>query len=142
MCMCAFLIYIVWIALKLPISFVAILQRKRTIHWSNQARTRLTSLFRAALIFPPCSLPATRFHSRRKYRNEQLQRHIQIFDDVAMDDMDQLASTYSVPSIDTASTEEIFTLLHSSVKETPSDPHLTSIIYHLLLVPGRVNMPL
>ncbi len=76
----------------------------------------------------------TRYH--RKYRSEQLNRHIQIFDDVALDDMDQLASQYKVDTIDTTNIDSTFSLLRSSLADSPSFPYLQSLVYHLLLVPG------
>ena len=43
----------------------------------------------------------------RKLKNEHLTKHILIYEDVALDDMDQLASAYSVGTIDLTNTNEV-----------------------------------
>ena len=61
---------------------------------------------------------------------------MQIFEDVALDDMDQLAAAYSVGSIDLQNTQEVFALLKNTLEHSPSYPYFQSILCHMLSVQG------
>lgn len=75
----------------------------------------------------------------KKYGNQQLIKHVEIFDDVSLDDMDQLAAAYAVQNIDLHNTLEVFQHLDRNLQDTPAYVYFQSIICHLLSLPGDIK---
>lgn len=72
------------------------------------------------------------------YNNTQLQKHLEIFEDVMLDDQDQFAAQYKLKKhLDTTDAVEVLGHLQKKYQNTAAHPYLMSILMHLLQVPGR-----
>eukprot|EP00041_Stephanoeca_diplocostata_P018699 m.394784 g.394784 ORF g.394784 m.394784 type:complete len:448 (-) comp21092_c1_seq11:271-1614(-) len=72
----------------------------------------------------------------RKYESEALEKHIRIFDDVYLDDIDAVNTRFGVDQIDSSNAVEMATLLADSLKQTPAYENLTSLLHHIVILPG------
>lgn len=72
----------------------------------------------------------------RKYESEALEKHMRIFDDVYLDDMDSVTTRFGVEQIDSNNAIEMATLLADSLKKTPAYEYFTSLLHHIVILPG------
>lgn len=71
----------------------------------------------------------------RKYENETLDRHIEFFEMVRVEDERELARRFDKEHVDTKSAASMFELLRRKLSHTAAYPHLLSLLEHLLLLP-------
>ena len=73
-----------------------------------------------------------------RYDSEALSRHIQIFEDVYMDDSDQLGQRYPRSKLNVQSMDpvDMAKLLSTDLSKSPGHVHLVSILRHLVMLPG------
>ncbi|XP_049874997.1 disheveled-associated activator of morphogenesis 1 isoform X2 [Pectinophora gossypiella] len=71
----------------------------------------------------------------RKYENETLDRHIEFFEMVRMEDERELARRFDKQHVDTKSASAMFELLRRKLSHTAAYPHLLSLLGHLLMLP-------
>ena len=77
-------------------------------------------------------------HPTLRYDSEPLARHIQIFEDVYLDDVDQLGQRYPRAKINVESMNpvDMIKLLSTDLSKSPAHAHLVSILRHLVMLPG------
>ena len=71
----------------------------------------------------------------RKHENETLNRHLDFFEMVRVEDEKELAKKYDVVHVDTKSASAMFEILRSKLNHTSAMPHLLSLLHHCLLLP-------
>jgi len=71
----------------------------------------------------------------RKHENETLNRHLDFFEMVRIEDEKELAKKYDTIHVDTKSASAMLEALKSKLNHTPAMPHLLSLLEHLLLLP-------
>ncbi|XP_078350098.1 disheveled-associated activator of morphogenesis 2-like [Oculina patagonica] len=76
----------------------------------------------------------------RTLENATLDRHLNFFDIVRLDDEKELSKRYGMPYIDLRSATCMFDVLRRKLCTTSAYPHLLSILHHLLLVPNDLGV--
>jgi dishevelled associated activator of morphogenesis len=71
----------------------------------------------------------------RRHENETLNRHLDFFEMVRVEDEKELAKKYDVVHVDTKSASAMFELLRAKLNHTSAMPHLLSLLHHCLLLP-------
>jgi dishevelled associated activator of morphogenesis len=71
----------------------------------------------------------------RKYENETLDRHLDFFDMVRLEDEKELSRKFSNESIEAESAIEIFDLLRRKLNYSAAYPHFLSLLQHMMLLP-------
>jgi len=71
----------------------------------------------------------------RKHENETLNRHLDFFEMVRVEDEKELAKRYDVVHVDTKSASAMFEILRSKLNHTSAMPHFLSLLHHCLLLP-------
>ena len=71
----------------------------------------------------------------RRHENETLNRHLDFFEMVRVEDEKELAKKYDVVHVDTKSASAMFEILRSKLNHTSAMPHLLSLLHHCLLLP-------
>jgi dishevelled associated activator of morphogenesis len=71
----------------------------------------------------------------KKHENETLNRHLDFFEMVRVEDEKELARRYDQVHVDTKSATAMFDCLRSKLNHTPAMPHLLSLLHHCLLLP-------
>ncbi|CAH3196604.1 unnamed protein product, partial [Porites evermanni] len=72
----------------------------------------------------------------RTLENATLDRHLNFFDIVRLDDEKELSKRYGQPYIDLRSATCMFEVLRRKLCTTSAYPHFLSILHHMLLVPN------
>lgn len=78
----------------------------------------------------------------RKYENETLDRHIDFFEMIRLEDEKELARRFEKQHVDTKSASGMFELLRRKLSHTAAYPHLLSLLQHLLLLPSKLKVVL
>lgn len=71
----------------------------------------------------------------RKHENETLNRHLEFFEMVRVNDEKELAKRYDQVHIDTKSSQALFETLRSKLNHTAAFPHFMSLLQHCILLP-------
>merc|ERR1719438_736200 len=71
----------------------------------------------------------------RKHENETLNRHLDFFEMMRVEDEKELAKKYDQVHVDTKSASAMFEILRSKLNHTPAMPHFLSMLHHSLLLP-------
>jgi len=71
----------------------------------------------------------------RKHENETLNRHLDFFEMMRVEDEKELAKKYDQVHVDTKSASAMFEVLRSKLTHTPAMPHFLSLLHHSLLLP-------
>ena len=71
----------------------------------------------------------------RKHENETLNRHLDFFEMMRVEDEKELAKKYDQVHVDTKSASAMFEVLRAKLTHTPAMPHLLSLLHHSLLLP-------
>ncbi|CAG7828896.1 unnamed protein product [Allacma fusca] len=75
----------------------------------------------------------------RKFDNETLDKHLDFFEMMRIEDEKEFAKRFDHTHIDVKNTQENFTLLNSKLTHSSSFANLQSIIQHLLLLPIEIT---
>ena len=71
----------------------------------------------------------------RKHENETLNRHLDFFEMMRVEDEKELAKKYDQVHVDTKSASAMFEVIRSKLTHTPAMPHFLSLLHHSLLLP-------
>merc|ERR1719361_2722014 len=71
----------------------------------------------------------------RKHENETLNRHLEFFEMVRVNDEKELAKRYDEVHVDTKSSQALFETLRSKLNHTAAFPHFMSLLQHCILLP-------
>merc|ERR1719397_1029521 len=71
----------------------------------------------------------------RKHENETLNRHLDFFELVRLEDEKELAKKFDVVHVDTKSASAMFEMVRGKLNHTAAMPHLLSLLHHSLLLP-------
>lgn len=71
----------------------------------------------------------------RRYENETLNRHLDFFDMVRIEDEKELSRKFSNESIDAESAVELFEILRRKLNYSAAYPHFISLLQHMMLLP-------
>lgn len=72
----------------------------------------------------------------KRYENDALEKHIRIFDDVFMDDMDQIGSLYGVEEIDSSNGIEMVDVLKKRLSTSAGYEYVLSVLHHMTIMPS------
>merc|ERR1719195_2154961 len=71
----------------------------------------------------------------QRHENETLNRHLDFFEMMRVEDEKELAKKYDTVHVDTKSATAMFEILRSKLNHTPAMPHFLSLLHHSLLLP-------
>ncbi|XP_023325482.1 disheveled-associated activator of morphogenesis 1 [Eurytemora carolleeae] len=71
----------------------------------------------------------------KHHENETLNRHLDFFEMVRIEDEKELAKRFDQVHVDTKSASNMFECLRAKLNHTPALPHLLSVLQHALLLP-------
>lgn len=71
----------------------------------------------------------------RKHENETLNRHLDFFEMMRVEDEKELAKKYDQVHVDTKSASGMFEVIRSKLTHSPAMPHFLSMLHHSLLLP-------
>ncbi|KAG4072083.1 hypothetical protein HA402_015582 [Bradysia odoriphaga] len=72
----------------------------------------------------------------RKHENETLDRHLDFFEMVRIEDEKELARKFDNEHVDTKSATAMFDLMRRKLSHSAAYPHLLSLLQHMLLLPS------
>jgi dishevelled associated activator of morphogenesis len=71
----------------------------------------------------------------RKHENETLNRHLDFFEMVRIEDEKELAKRFDSVHVDTKSASGMFEALRKKLNHTAAFPHFLSVLQHCILLP-------
>jgi len=71
----------------------------------------------------------------RKHENDTLNRHLDFFEMVRVEDEKELAKKYDQVHVDTKSASAMFEIIRAKLNHTSAMPHFLSMLHHCLLLP-------